>query len=86
LIAGAGETANAIVLILACVICELPVKFIRNFLTTNPRWRKAQRFASVFLRAECLVAAVRPLNFASEPGIKIRFRETLENFLERSQD
>jgi hypothetical protein len=31
LIAGAGETANAIVLILACVICELPVWFIRNY-------------------------------------------------------
>jgi hypothetical protein len=31
LIAGAGETANAIVLILACVLCELPVQFTRYF-------------------------------------------------------
>jgi hypothetical protein len=86
LIAGAGETANAIVLILACVVCELPVRFIRPFATKNPRRRKAMRFSSVIRSAECLIAAVRLLNLISEPGIKIRFRETLENFLERSQD
>jgi hypothetical protein len=37
LIAVAGEAAIAIVLILACVNCELPVLFIRDFVTKTAR-------------------------------------------------
>ena len=48
LTAGAGETANAIVLILACVVCKLPVRLIRRILTIRLRQRKALSFSSVY--------------------------------------
>jgi hypothetical protein len=86
LIAVTGETANAIVPILACVVlCTsgtvYPPKSGNSFAAAKSAWLFV--FSTACRLPECRCSAPET---SAGPGTNQPFRETLGNLLERSQD
>ncbi len=81
----AGEIANAIELILACVACVLPVGYICGVLEMAIAWREAVTLLVHLLITECLAAADLAPEFDLGAMDKTRTVGRLENFVERSR-